>query len=238
MMATLQEQIAAEDARRAAQKQNAPATAGGTGILSDINEAGHWGLMKGVAGLGGLGGDVPNLAMSAAGKIARWLGASPETQAEIERYRQAVRENNPLPTSEGILKAVEPVTGPAYESKTRMGRIAETATSLLPAAGQTSLIRGLIAPVVGTELGGEAGKMIGGDEGEAWGRLLGGLGGTMAPGAASRLVAGPQVNPVRAQQIRTLADEGVELTGGQASGRKALQYTEAGPFEGKAAALA
>jgi hypothetical protein len=176
--------------------------------------------------------------MSAAGKIAGWLGASPETQAQIELYRRGVQEENPLPTSAGIMKAVEPVTGPAYQPKTLAGRVAETMTSLLPGMGRTTLTRGLIAPTIGIEAGGEIGKAYGGDEGEAAGRLIGGLGASMAPGIASRAVTGAKLPATRADLAKTLTDEGIDVTTGQVTGRKGLQYLETGPFEGKPASIA
>ena len=42
----------------------------------------------------------------------------------------------------------------------------------------------------------------------------------------------------RARLLRVLQDADVPVTAGQATGRKSLQYTEAGPFEGKAGAVA
>lgn len=189
------------------------------------------GIRKGYEGLGGLGGDVYDLEVSGAGKLAKWLGASPETLAEIE----AARGKSWLPSSAEVAeKVTNPVLGEAGQPTTRTGKVLQTAASMLPGIGRTSFTRAVVAPTVGMEAGSEIGKRFGN---ETAGRLIGGFAGGAAPGGFTKGVT-RNVTPERSAQVRTLANEGVSLTGGQASGSKALQYMEAGPFEGKAAGIA
>jgi hypothetical protein len=187
-------------------------------------------MRAGYEGLVGLGGDVYNLEVSAAEKLAALFGASPERLAEI----RATRGKNWLPTSQDVSRSTSQVIGEPYQPQTEPGRWAHTGGAFLTNPSK-NILRSVIAPTIGTEVGGKIGAAFGN---ETMGRLLGGFGGAVTPGVTSRMVAGPKVPPVRAGQIKTLAEEGVDLTAGQATGRKALQYTEAGPFEGKAAALA
>jgi hypothetical protein len=83
-------------------------------------------------------------------------------------------------------------------------------------------------------VGGAVGEKFGN---ETLGRLIGGFGGSVATGASLRGLAGPQVSDERARLSQLLAREGVDLTGGQVSGRKALRYLETGPYEGKPAGI-
>jgi len=199
-------------------------------VVGDILRSGASGLRAGYEGLAGLGGDVYNLEVTLAEKLASLFGASPERLAEI----RANRGKNWLPTSQDISKDTSQFIGEPYQPQTEAGKWAHTGGAFLTNPSK-NILRSVVAPTIGTEVGGKVGEAYGD---ESLGRLLGGLGGAVVPGATTRLVAGPKVDPVRASQIKTLADEGVDLTAGQATGRKALQYTEAGPFEGKAAGLA
>jgi hypothetical protein len=212
-------------------KATQPAGGGVMGTVADVARSIPSGVRAGLEGLAGIGGDVYNLEVSAAEKLAQWLGASPETVAEIK----AARGQNWLPTSQDVAETVtNPVIGEAYEPTSRMGKVAHTLGSFLPGAGR-SISRTVVGPTAGTEIGGEIGEAYG-DEG--LGRLLGGLSGAVAPGAMSRMVAGRRLEGPSRQHVQTLTDEGVDLTGGQATGQKWLQAIETGPFEGKAAALA
>lgn len=199
------------------------------GMLMDAAKAIPRGIRKGYEGLAGIGGDFYNMEVSVAEKLAQWMGASPETLAEI----RAARGQNILPTTEDVQRTTtDPIFGKAGEAQTSVGQGLETAASFLPGAGR-SLFRTVVAPAIGTEAGGKIGEAMGY---EGTGRFIGGVLGGVAPGATARSIAGPVVSPERRRQIGILQDEGVPLTAGQATGRKALQYAETGPYEGKPAA--
>lgn len=95
------------------------------------------------------------------------------------------------------------------------------------------LATNVVAPTIGTEVGGRLGERYLGDE--TMGRLLGGFMGATGPAAAGAPLA---ANAERTQLARVLTDAGIPLTAGQVSGRKGLQYLETGPFEGKPASIA
>lgn len=208
-----------------------PASWGDTAL--DVAKAIPRGVRQGYESLAGLGGDVYNLEVSGAGKLAKLLGASPETLAEIEATRG--QRSSFLPTSQDVReKMTDPLLGEAGKPTTKWGEVAQTGASMIPSMGRTSFTRAVVAPTVGMEVGQEIGKRYGHEDA---GRLIGGGIGALVPGGFTKGVT-RKVTPERSAQVRTLADEGVELTGGQASGSKAMQYLEAGPFEGKAAGIA
>jgi hypothetical protein len=190
------------------------------------------GLRLGYEGLAGLGGDVYDLEISGAGKVAKWLGASPEKLAEIEAMRKDRSWVGPT-SAEVAEKVTNPVFGEAGAPTTRTGKVLQTAASMLPGMGETSFTRAVVAPTIGMEAGEEIGKRYGH---ETLGRLIGGFGGAVSPGGFTKGVT-RNVDPERSAQVRTLMDEGVDLTAGQASGSKPLKYLETGPFEGKPAAI-
>ncbi len=63
-------------------------------------------------------------------------------------------------------------------------------------------------------------------EWEGTARVVGSLGGGLAPSIVRRGVSPLPISPERQQMVNTLRKEGVDLTAGQTSGRKGLQYTE------------
>jgi hypothetical protein len=200
--------------------------------LMDIVNSGGRGLRYGLEGLGGLGGNIYGLESAAADKIAGWAGVNPWARAGMNRELKE-GQSQYLPTSQDVQEQVtNPILGEPGAPSTYAGHLAETATSMLPGLGEAGLMRGVIAPTIGMELGGEAGKALGS---ETLGRVAGGFGGALTPGTVSRAITGPALPAARAGFVKTMMTEGVPITAGQATGRKALQYAEVGPFEGRAA---
>ena len=231
-------------------------------------EAGASGLRSGIEGMIGMGGDLPALAGKGAGWVAGKLGAGEDLQSSlaanvetttagpgrillkalqlagvITPEQAASAQAVMQPTSTDVASVTDPLVSavsPEAQAATRMQpgnaaeRMAFTGGSLLPNPSR-GFVRNVVGPAIGTEIGGQIGEKLGyGDVG----RFVGGVGGAAAPGAGMRAVAGPPMDPRRARQVQTMIDEGIPLTGGQATGRKRLQYAEAGPFEGKAEAIA
>lgn len=201
---------------------------GALGTAMDVARSIPSGVRLGMEGLSGMGGDLYNLQVTAAEKIAQWLGADPETLASI---REA-RGQNWLPTSSDVEERVtNPLMGEKYQPTTRLGQGAQTVSSFLPGAGR-SLLRTVVGPGLGVEAGGEIGERLGS---ETAGKLIGGLVGGSIPGATARTVAGPRVSPERARHIQTMEREGIPLTGGQSTGKQWIKAVESGPFGGNAA---
>lgn len=128
-----------------------------------------------------------------------------------------------------------------YQPKTAVERGLHTAGELAPnlllpgMGGMRGVVEGVIAPAAGAEAGGAIGEKLGYPN---TGRAIGGLGAALLPGGATRMIAGPELQGERGRLVQLLGQEGVDLTAGQASGRKALQYAEAGPFNTKPAGIA
>lgn len=217
------QQLEAEKARR---------QGGFLNTAADVARSVPAGLRVGLESIAGLGGDLYNLQVAGAKKLADVTGMPPFVRAGIERE---TRGKNVLPSSQDISEQVtSPVVGENYQPKTRGGRVAHTLGTFLANPGR-SLARNVIGPTIGTEAGAEIGEALGS---ETTGRIVGGLAGATAPGVTVRGIAGPRLSPERARLVETMEAEGVPLTGGQATGRKLLQYTETGPFEGTAASIA
>lgn len=179
-------------------------------------------------GLAGLGGDIYNLEVAGANKLADVAGMPPAARRGMNDELQG---QNWLPSSADVNAATSQFIGPTPEAKTGLGEVigtgAEYATN--PSRG---FFRNVVMPTVGTEVGGYLGEKAGH---ETIGRLLGGGLGGISTSATERGIVGPQVSEERARLARLLADEGVDLTAGQVSGRKALRYAETGPYETKPA---
>lgn len=111
-----------------------------------------------------------------------------------------------------------------------------TPNLLLPGMGGVrGVVGGVIAPTAGAEAGGAIGSEFGYPNA---GRAIGGAAGSLVPGLGTRMLTGPTLTDERARLAQLLGNEGVDLTAGQVSGRKALQYREVGPYETKPGAVA
>src|SRR5262245_12631449 len=172
--------------------------------------------------------------------IARKLGMSEDTGALPHG----------LPTSGDVNEAItaaypdEATRGWAntqYKPQNALERGLFTAGELAPnlavpgTGGVRGFVGGVVAPAIGAEVGGKVGGALGY---ENTGRAIGSLGASLLPGGATRMITGPALEGERGRLTQLLADEGVDLTAGQASGRTGLQYVEAGPFNTKAAGIA
>lgn len=210
-----------------------PAVKQKSSYITDILRSVGTGLRRGFEGEIGAGGDIYNLGVAGQNKLIE--GLPPEARAGIDRdVGLAQPEQSWFPTSQEVNKATSGYIGEEYEPQTEIGKWTATGAEYAsnPAKG---FFRNVIAPMIGTEVGGKVGEKFGY---EGAGRLLGGLGGGTATGGSMRSLTGPQISKEKQRLAQLMADQGIELTGGQVSGNKALQYMETGPFETKPATMA
>lgn len=204
---------------------------GQPGVMEDAARSGASGLRRGIESTLGAFGDTNKINANVAGWLAGKLGASPETRTTIEQYG---RYANPLtaflPSSEEVQSTTDPVLGAErYQPQTTVGEYARTIGEFAPAAAVgpgrlgTRIATQAVVPALGSET---AGQFTEGTAAEPYARVAGALLGAVAPSVARRLVSPLPVAPQRQQMVQTLRDEGVDLTAGQASGRKGLQYRE------------
>lgn len=195
------------------------------------------GVGKGAIGLAGLGGDAWSLIEAGMTKA----GLDPETVAAAKTALHGVPAIGSLlsgPTSGQIQKTVEGVTGDFYKSQTTAGKYAQTIGEFAPGAlvGPGGLARRAVSTVA-AGLGSEAaGQATEGTAFEPYARVAGAVAGGLAPAAGQRLITPLPANAERQAAVNTLRNEGVtDLTAGQATGRKGLQYFESEMGGGAAA---
>lgn len=204
----------------------APQAEEGPSVAADVAKSAGAGLVKGVAGVVGLPGDMRNL-MTSAGE---WVGDKLGLKQLSDEQKAKISGALPLPTAAGTTKAIEGVTGVLHTPQTTAGEYAQTAAEFLPAAaaGPGGLARRVVTqaavPAVASET---AGQITKGTEAEPYARMAGAVGGAFLPGMAARAVSPlAAVDPERAAAVVTLRREGVDLTAGQETGSKALRYME------------
>lgn len=208
-------------------------SAPGYGLTDALKSVGV-GLARGAIGLAGLPGDLSNVIGQGLSFLEQKVTG--ETDAErAERDLAATKAKaavpNITPTSRDITSAVESQTGEFYKPQTRAGRYAETIGEFAPAAlvgpGRlgTKLVTQALLPGVGSEAAGELTKGTGY---EPYARVAGALAGGLAPSAVRRMITPLPADAQRTAAVQTLRNEGVtDITAGQATGRKPLQYLEA-----------
>lgn len=200
--------------------------------FSDVMKSAGSGLASGVAGLVGL----PNLASQA---VDWGVRGAHKLITGNELPQPEGPAGSLLPKAETVVGGIESVTGKLHEPSTRAGKFARTIGEFAPgvamggAGGLLPRIAGnVLAPAVASET---AGQLAEGTKGEGAARLIGALGGALAPSALSRAITPLPTNAVRQASVDTLRREGVDLTAGQTTGRKGLQYFESEMGGGKAA---
>lgn len=242
MAMTLEQQRAeaeADAARRAAEAQSAPpAPQQGPPLsakqqpsyASDILQSAGAGLRQGIEGIGGAMGD----ASQSSGDVASWLaqkfGLSPET---AETIGGVAKHLNPwggmMPTTSDVQSLTNPVVGQSYQPQTTPGQFSKTVASFLPAAlgGEGSLPARLLNQVILPGVGSEAaGQLTSGTDAEPYARIAGAVVGGLTPSALRRVISPLPNSPEREALAQTLANEGVDLTAGQRTGRTSLRYAE------------
>jgi hypothetical protein len=193
--------------------------------LMDVAKSIPSGIAKGVTYLAGLPGDVSRAMESGIDWAGTKLGAKPLSD-EAKQQLHAMQWLR-APASSDLQKAAESVTGKFYEPKTVAGQYANTIGEFAPAAlsGPGGILRRLAlqvgAPAVASETAGQATK---GTKAEPYARMIAGM--AAAPLAARAVTPFP-TSAGRQALVHTLENEGVtDLTAGQRTGNKMLQYGE------------
>lgn len=204
-------------------------------MLSDMGQSLLSGLRSAGEGIAGSFGDVNALNGKIAGWVAKEFGASPETQATIQKYGRYVSPTGMFPTTQEIQSNVtDPTIGEAYQPQTTAGEYARTVGEFAPAAlmpgsgGAVSRAANVMFPALASESAGQLtrGLKYQGHSVEPYARIAGGMAGALVPSAISRMATPLPTSPERQAMVNTLKKEGVDLTAGQATGRKSLQYAE------------
>jgi hypothetical protein len=192
------------------------------GVAEDMAKGFGSGVVKGGVGLASLPGTVEGLGRSAINWGAKKLGAQDNV----------VAPDAALPGYQSIKGAVERnVTGPLYDPKTRLGKVAGTVGEFAPgmlfpgggAAGMASqmtnrAVRNVLAPGVASET---AGQLTEGTAAEPYARVAGALLGPVA------MTPFRQTSPTLGNSVNTLRQEGVtSLTAGEVTGRKPIRWAE------------
>ena len=250
MAMTVEQQRAiavAKARRRRAGASAEPAPADQPSVIEDAAKAGAAGLARGAADVVGLPGTIGDAldaggqwALRKAYKLATGDDPSPEGGA-VERFfagptqemQDKFRFNGgkAIVSGDTVRQAFSDVSDGAtdYQGKTRTGKFAGAIGEFLPGAAvgggmsPSNLMRFGVAPAVASE---GAGQLTEGTKLEPYARVAGALLGPAIPSMAKRVISPLPVSPERAKMAQTLADEGVDLTAGQKTGRDWLRYAE------------
>jgi hypothetical protein len=193
------------------------------GIGETVEDAGRSfaaGVGRGAIGVAGLPADIES--------GMRWLQRKlPWGPTKEEQDRNIPRTLDGM-TSEALREKAAPyLPGIKHEPKTTVGEYARTTGEFIPPAlvmgtGSLASRLGLQAalPAVSSEAAGQA---TNGTALEPYARVAGAI----APALATRAVTPfRSTNPTRDADVALLRQEGVNPTAGQATGSRALQYTE------------
>jgi hypothetical protein len=200
-------------------------------VLADVAKSGGIGAVKGAIGAVGAGGDLRSLASAGVDKLGELTGVNPET---VKNVASKVAAFTPLaalnyaPTSHDIQSKIEDTTGEFYKPKTTAGEYAQTVGEFLPAAvgGEGSLAARaaqVLVPALASET---AGQLTKGSDAEPYARTAAALLSPAAASAARRVITPLPAAPERTALANALRGEGVDLTAGQATGNKPLQWAE------------
>jgi len=196
-------------------------------VGEDVAKSAGIGVVKGGINLAGLPGDVSEYGARGLDMATRYIGGKLGYDIP-ERPPQ-----EPFGGNAQIRRGVEGVTGPLYEPQTTAGQYAQTVGEFAPGlAGGGGLPRlaaraatNVLAPAVASET---AGQFTKGTAAEGPARIAAALLGSLAPSAAMRAITPLPTDAARMNAVNTLRNEGVtDLTAGQMTGRKPLQYLEA-----------
>lgn len=204
---------------------------GTLGSVGDIRSA----LSSGVDWLGNKLGFGPQQNLS--GLIT---GAAPGPNPTVQAFKQAITNAFPggqaiaaAPTSQQIQSGVEGITGPFYQPQSGLGEAARTIGQYAPGAiaGPGGIVRRAVTQAVIPGLASEAaGQVYKGTELEPYARAIAGVGGAVAgaglPGLARKAITPFPVSAARQEGLDTLAQAGVPVSAGQATGSKMLKVAE------------
>jgi hypothetical protein len=211
--------------------------------LADIGQQLQKGVVQGAGALVSTPANAGRWLADRAGDGLDWMTGGDTSErraalsAEMEgRFLDPVRVGEAISNSTGI-----------GEAKTTAGSFANTIGQFLPGllmgsptsatiANVGPAIRPMATAATTSAVGSEAGGQLTKDTPvEPYARLVGALGGAVAPGALGRVVTPNPLPPERRAVIDALSKAGVQTTAGQKTGSKALRLLESELGGGKAA---
>lgn len=206
-----------------------------TSMLADAGKSVASGLAKATIGAAGGLGDLRELASQGVDALGSRLGVD---LSPIKSAASAASNVVPTlgmmkaaPTSQDVRSTIkDPVVSPDYEPQNLTGSYLKTAAEFTPGmlvGGRGGLaarfMRNVAVPAIGSET---AGQLTKGTEAEPYARVAGALLSPGVEGAARRAVTPLPASAERQALAQTLRNEGVNLTAGQSSGSKPLQWME------------
>lgn len=217
----------AQGAMAALQKHVGAPSPGIAEAAADVAKSGGIGVVKGGLGLAGMVGDLTDLGAKGIEHASNFVN----DKLGLERYQRPAQPSilNNIPTGASLTKNLEGVTGELYKPKTTAGEYAQTAGEFLPAVvgGPETIASKLATRVaVPAAVSETAGQLTKGTEAEPYARIAGALLSPTVTTAARRGITPVQTTPERAALADALRGEGVQLTAGQATGSKPLQWME------------
>jgi hypothetical protein len=194
-------------------------------VASDVAKSAGIGVVKSGVGLAGLPGDLSEFGARGIDRATKFIGG----KLGIDVADRSDRA--PTYGSGDIRKGIEGVTGEFYKPKTMAGEYAQTVGEFVPGmlGGPGGIARRAVTQVLSPAIVSEtAGQLTKGTAAEPYARFGGAVAGGILPSVVGRMVTPLPINATRQNAVENLRREGVtDLTAGQVTGRKPLQYLEA-----------
>lgn len=200
---------------------------------TDVGKGALSGLQQGAISTAGFGGDARSALSSGMGALVDRFGGNGQAASGFtDTALRALPVAGSLfsgPTSQQVGDIAKPIAAEPYKPQTTAGKYAKTIGEFAPGAALPGgilrrLLGNVVAPAVGSEAAGQATE---GTAAEPYARLGGAVAGGMLPSALSRVITPLPASAERAASVNALRGEGVtDITAGQATGRKGLQYFE------------
>src|ERR1700722_10641249 len=206
-----------------------------TNVATDVVKSAGSGAVKGAADLAGMPGDVQNLATAGLNKVmpqpengGQQQPTPPGWYGNVINALNSARGALELPTSAGVQKQAEKVTGPLYEPQTNYGKIASGAAQAVPfgMTGGEALLPNMVRAALAGGTSEAPGEATQGTPFELPARVGSGMLAYGASGAAFR----PQINPTNATQAaaQRLENSGVPIRASDISGSRLQRTLEGG----------
>jgi hypothetical protein len=202
-------------------------------VVEDSARSFVGGLGRGVASLPGLPADIGNLIQTGVDAAARTVTGKTQEQLEAGRLGGYVIPKETLKNygSQAFIDSAQKVLpGIGYEPETTAGDYAQTIGEFVPNAAlgpggaARRVLTQAVAPAVGSET---AGQLTEGTAAEPWARAAGAVAGGLTPALAARAITPFPASAERRAAVNALRAEGVDdITAGQATGSRGLQYLE------------
>lgn len=238
----------AASAVAAIKKMSGGAKAPAPSVPMDMAKSLGAGVVEGTADIAGQPRDLAGLVLNKgvdasrflANKARGFLGMEPVPEITPEQRATLNRPLDfmtPLGGGQDVRKAIQDnVTGPLPKSETTAGEYARTVGQFLPGAMLApaegpmgaakvagNLVKYGVIPGLTSEAAGQATE---GTAAEPYARVAGALVGSQVGDIAKRVVTPNPINPERARLVDVLSKEGVDVTAGQKTGARGLQYLE------------